>query len=218
MFCQDKGLEITYKTVSKYDIEQLKKDPSIDNFKLEYIKNIKEDYESLTYTLKASKKESIFETVIEMDIDSRKSPIKELIRNQRFYVNEEHLIEQKNFLGEKLLIIEDAHKQNWKLLPESIEILDYECKKATLTYTEAGQKFEIVAWFAPDLNYNFGPKGFHGLPGLILKLERNNVLVFEATSIKSKEDIYIFKPNEGKKITREKINVRMEATIKKMSQ
>lgn len=215
---QNKGIEVTYKTISNYDISQLDKDPSIDSFKLEYAKRLKANYEEMTYVLKASKQESIFETIDQLQIGYNDNSIAKIEKNQKHYVNDDEYIFQTNFQGQDLLIIENSFSQDWKIVDEEIEILGFNCKKAILTYTEADQEFNISAWFAPAINYNYGPKGFHGLPGLILKIERNDVLIYEATELKEKKNLLITVPYRGKKITREEFDKRMLDIINMMKQ
>ncbi|MCW3170379.1 GLPGLI family protein [Chryseobacterium sp. 09-1422] len=55
----------------------------------------------------------------------------------------------------------------WNLSNEFDEILNYKVQKAT---TEFGGR-TWVAWFAKDIPIQDGPYKFHGLPGLILKIE-----------------------------------------------
>ncbi len=217
-YSQSDGIKVKYKTVSNYDISKLENDPTIDTYKLDYAKKLKSYNEEMTYTLKASRQESIFETIYQMDIGAEINPIANFERDQKFYINTEEYIEAKNFQGEDLLISEDSYKQNWKIVSGNIEVLGIQCKKASLTYKEADNEMSIIAWFAPNLNYSFGPKGFHGLPGLILKIERNDVLILEATEIKDIKSLFITKPYKGKRITRESFNNRMLAIIEKMKQ
>jgi GLPGLI family protein len=61
----------------------------------------------------------------------------------------------------------DEKKQVWKISPETQKIGSYNAQKAT---TQFGGR-DWVAWFATDLPFPDGPYKFHGLPGLIVKLE-----------------------------------------------
>ena len=62
---------------------------------------------------------------------------------------------------------DDSAKFDWKILPEKAKIGDYNTQKATTEY--GGRKW--TAWFAQDLPFQDGPYKFHGLPGLIVKIE-----------------------------------------------
>ena len=56
---------------------------------------------------------------------------------------------------------------NWKILPETKKIGEYETQKATASF--GGR--ERIAWFSKDIPFQDGPYKFHGLPGLIVKAE-----------------------------------------------
>src|SRR5690606_33728451 len=52
------------------------------------------------------------------------------------------------------------------------------CYKATTIYQVKYGKKEfthpVVAWYSPELPFNFGPQGYGNLPGLILELQIRN--------------------------------------------
>lgn len=67
-------------------------------------------------------------------------------------------------------------KQDWKITSESKKIGVYTCYKAIsekVLVNRNGNEYlsPVVAWFAPELPYSYGPKDFNGLPGLILELQ-----------------------------------------------
>lgn len=61
----------------------------------------------------------------------------------------------------------DERKIDWKILPEKMKIGEFEAQKAISYF--AGRKW--MAWFSTELPFQDGPYKFHGLPGLIIKLE-----------------------------------------------
>lgn len=63
--------------------------------------------------------------------------------------------------------VSDDRKLIWKILPDRQKIGDFNTQKATTEF--AGRKWE--AWFSSELPFQDGPYKFHGLPGLIIKLE-----------------------------------------------
>ncbi len=67
----------------------------------------------------------------------------------------------------KWLGYEDKTKMDWKIQPEKTKIGEYNAQKAT---TEFGGR-QWTAWFSPDIPLQDGPYKFHGLPGLIVKVE-----------------------------------------------
>lgn len=58
-------------------------------------------------------------------------------------------------------------KFDWKILNEKEKIGTYNTQKATADF--GGRKW--TAWFTSDLPFQDGPYKFHGLPGLIVKIE-----------------------------------------------
>ena len=70
-------------------------------------------------------------------------------------------------LGTDQYKVEDNRKLNWVILDEKENVGKYTAQKATTTF--GGR--EWTAWFTTDLPFQDGPFKFHGLPGLIVKLE-----------------------------------------------
>lgn len=70
-------------------------------------------------------------------------------------------------IGQTKMKVEDERKIDWKILPEKEKIGDFETQKAeTEMY---GRKW--TAWFTTEIPIQDGPYKFHGLPGLIVKIE-----------------------------------------------
>ncbi len=114
---------------------------------------------------------------------------------------------QKNAYGDLFLL--PNKKVKWKLSKESKKIGKYNCFKATTRYTidNGGDNVfdkKVVAWYTPEINSNFGPRGYHGLPGLILSLQ-DDIYLFTATELKlnQKKEAKISKPTKGKKMSNE---------------
>lgn len=61
----------------------------------------------------------------------------------------------------------DETKMNWKITEEKAKIGSYNTQKATADF--GGRKWN--AWFTSDIPLQDGPYKFHGLPGLIVKIE-----------------------------------------------
>ncbi|WP_027376865.1 GLPGLI family protein [Kaistella palustris] len=61
----------------------------------------------------------------------------------------------------------DDSKFNWKILNQKEKIGSYNTQKATTDF--GGRKW--TAWFTSDIPLQDGPYKFHGLPGLIVKIE-----------------------------------------------
>lgn len=63
--------------------------------------------------------------------------------------------------------VTDKRKLAWKILPDKEKIGELNTQKASVNF--AGRNW--TAWFATDIPIQDGPYKFHGLPGLIVKLE-----------------------------------------------
>lgn len=63
--------------------------------------------------------------------------------------------------------VSDNRAMNWKILPEKEKIGEFNAQKASLYF--AGRIW--TAWFVSDIPIQDGPYKFHGLPGLIIKIE-----------------------------------------------
>ncbi|MGY5847964.1 GLPGLI family protein [Salegentibacter sp. HM20] len=75
----------------------------------------------------------------------------------------------------------------WELSQEKKNIIGFTCYRATSTeklYSRQGHFYyrDVVAWFAPEIPLNFGPKHYKGLPGLILEINRDEFTI-SATEI-----------------------------------
>lgn len=119
-------------------------------------------------------------------------------------------------LGSPLILILDE-SLNWELTGEKKQHGDYELYKATTLRKEGTRELPIVAWFAKELPYSFGPIGFNGLPGLILELQTANV-IFKAKEI-SKHHIKINIPKSKRELAYQEYYLRldkeMESIMKK---
>lgn len=101
------------------------------------------------------------------------------------------------------IILEKDVKVDWKLLNETKKIQEFICYKATTTikYNNGVGDFqkELIAWFCPKIPYSFGPKGYGGLPGIILEFQENNITI-GAKKIVFNKETKITEP-KGKTIT-----------------
>lgn len=76
-------------------------------------------------------------------------------------------IQYTDMISMKTFGYEDTSKFNWKISPEKMKIGEYNTQKATADF--GGRKW--TAWFSQDIPFQDGPYKFHGLPGLIVKIE-----------------------------------------------
>ncbi|MFK7776292.1 MAG: GLPGLI family protein [Saprospiraceae bacterium] len=132
-------------------------------------------------------------------------------------ITEGTMIEKQDFMGKKFLIKGDVEKYKWKLTGEQEKILDYVCQKAT--YQDSTRN--LVAWFTPQIPVATGPGSISGLPGMVLKLDRNDgEMVIIATSVELKEigKNEIKAPKKGKKVTKDEFQKIQEEKMKEMSE
>lgn len=98
-------------------------------------------------------------------------------------------IEHKQSYGEHLNIEYPFDEFDWIITKEKKIIGKYICYKAKtykLDYNpidKGFRRFNITAWFTPEIPIPFGPKGMDGLPGLVLEASSGRI-VFFATHIK----------------------------------
>jgi len=107
---------------------------------------------------------------------------------------------QFDLKGRKFLIEEALEDQDWMLTKETKKIDQYLCYKAVLNNSEK----RVEVWYTREIKAAHGPKGYYGLPGLILELKEGKKNVsFHKIHLLSKEKTNIKPPTEGEKITRE---------------
>ena len=94
---------------------------------------------------------------------------------------------------------------DWKIVNNSKEINGYECFKAEVIlkadkmHTKDRQ---VTAWFTNKIPVSHGPRGFAGLPGLILELQVDDIdFVANKITFKNKDDVKINAPTKGIKLT-----------------
>ena len=143
---------------------------------------------TLEYTLKFNENKSIFEKKKQLEI--KKNILLEVrLGKGSFYYDREFndLIYRRETYGETFLI--SYPETEWKVTNETKKINGYLCGKAITTIVENSRvkrTSTIIAWFAFDLPYNFGPNQFIGLPGLVLELNYIGKYKLNATKIENK--------------------------------
>lgn len=123
-------------------------------------------------------------------------------------------LKQEGFMGRAFIITEPVEKLKWKITPEKVKYLDFECIKATMTDEEGD---EVVAWFAPAIPVKAGPASYGQLPGAILMLSKGDKkLEIKATKVEMGEVETIKQPKDGKKVTVEEYDKIVEEKMKEM--
>lgn len=126
------------------------------------------------------------------------------------------LIEQREFMTRLFLIEDDLDSDEWKISGNQKMILDYPCMEASKSDT-AGIITKV--WFAPTFPVRGGPSTFCNLPGMVLEVDINDgKQVYLAKSIDmADQDKDLFKrPKDGKKVTREEYDTIVAEKMKEM--
>ena len=167
---------------------------SISEFKL--IKNLALDGENLEMAI----------------LDSRAKKEIYIFKNKIYHNNSNGLFKENEFL------IIDPLNQNWVYTNETKIIDGYTCYKATNEYiVDNGKIFKhpVIAWFCPQIPISIGPRGYGGLPGLILELQEWNS-VFGVEKIEFSNNVKeIILPQEGKIISEQEYQNKVGEAVKK---
>lgn len=136
------------------------------------------DKESIFYSYKKYSEDSI--SVAEADKGKFYVPNADILykiekkNGQTFFLTSDYGLDK--------IKVNDDRIMNWKILEDKQRILGYDVQKATINF--AGRSWS--AWFTTDLPIQDGPYKFHGLPGLIVKIEDTTKShIFELTGIKN---------------------------------
>jgi GLPGLI family protein len=114
-------------------------------------------------------------------------------------VEDSLFVEKNQDYLEKKITVKDTINKKWTITKDSKEIMGYKCYKATsekIVINSVGIfKNDVIAWFCPQLPYQFGPMGYGKLPGLIFELQTKYAL-FGIKNILINKENQICKPNK----------------------
>jgi len=149
-----------------------------------------------------------------MDSDSNDALEKSLAKGT-YYINtiEKTIHHEGDFFGQNLIIYYDKPLYEWVVENKKKIINNYNCQKATtIVENTNGVKTKVTAWFTNDLNLNYGPKNYFGLPGLIIELhELDSVYYLKSLKFNNQKlDI----PNKGKLVSFEEYEKMIKGAIK----
>ncbi|WP_378184048.1 GLPGLI family protein [Aquimarina sp. SS2-1] len=117
--------------------------------------------------------------------------------------------------GKEYLIEEELSKESWEITNETKTMFGYRCKKALLHKQEevhftgvygeylTKNKKPIVIWYTEEISSKFGPSGYWGLPGLIVKVVEDDAVISLDKVLFSLDGFEVKPPETGEKITRE---------------
>jgi GLPGLI family protein len=213
-FSQTRNGIIYYsKKLNRIDLNETNKTSKKDQLMLE---DIQQHIENFEYLLKFNETSAVYKQIEETNSDNSLDLINlQLAKifagfNGLVYYDKLHTIKQFDFTGQKFLIEHKTNQYDWKLTNENQNICGYNSYKATLTEKIEGswgsKDIEITAWYTPDIPLNYGPDGYSGLPGLIIHLERNNIITYFNKIELFDNVIEIRKPTKGRRVSFEEFN------------
>lgn len=152
------------------------------------------------------------------------------------------ILEEEDIFGKEFLISEPLTQLNWKLGTETKKIGVYTCIKAELVIPVTDQERKeyadflerektkpsvfklpepkdrtVIAWYTPEIPVSFGPKNYWGLPGLILELQEEDLVILcQKVTLNSKENFKIKAPSKGDKVSRKKFEEIQKKKIESM--
>ena len=207
-------------TVVKYKMVKAGFEKSSSNTTSKELQNMAEDmfnaYDKVECELIYDKNKSLFRQVEKLGMDDDRAYkmasvfvngnyIRDNIKNEKV---KQHRIEDEEY---NVLYSVDEYK--WELVNETKEISGYKCYKAKTYYDVVNKKktttskVEVVVWYSPEIPCNYGPRGFDGLPGLVLEAQPNKTFYLYATNINfnvKRKDTDIEKALKGSYITKQK--------------
>jgi GLPGLI family protein len=130
-----------------------------------------------------------------------------------YYIDHELNIELE-VQNDGTIIKKSNTKSSWILLNETKNIDSYLCYKAKYEKKYIGRDgkektINIIAWYAPQLPYAFGPKDYNDLPGLILELtEKETTYLATNINLNPIKKVYVKLP-KGKYIPEEEFTKRI---------
>ncbi|MBR9913939.1 MAG: GLPGLI family protein [Algicola sp.] len=237
--------QATYKSKRKIDI-QLDSTQMDTGMHQQMVEMLKKQFEK-TYLLTFNKNESIYKEEeslappqpqgMEMVmVNTGGSDVLYKNTQEKRYVNQ-------NESFSKIFLIKDHLKDiAWKLEPDTKNIGEYTCFKATTTREvedlESGisingdkdlntsenkvpkmKTITITAWYTPQIPVSTGPGNYQGLPGLILEVnDGSETVICSKIVLNPKEATTIEEPKKGKVVTQEAYDAIMEKKLKEMEE
>ena len=126
----------------------------------------------------------------------------------QYFSFDNNFYHQKNSFGQDFIVIKP--KLEWSITNVSKKIGKYTCFKAVtqkrIESSNGISYHKVIGWFSPSIPFNYGPNGYGGLPGLILRLDEGN-LSYTLKSIEKLDFLEFKMPTKGKKITLKEFNL-----------
>jgi len=127
------------------------------------------------------------ESVFKLDSVNRVEKVKVVGNGEYGFRNKDNsYLCNENFMNSNYTIKGSVKDLEWEIKEDTLTVGGYKCTKATLK-----QMPDVVVWFTPDIPVSSGPYMFHGLPGLVMKMQ-NNFEETVATRIAYQGDVNVF--------------------------
>lgn len=187
------------------DTSKIKND-NVKQMMLQTVQKMKKDMPSASYELKFSSKKSIFKMKKKMSVDNAidfDNIAGFSDADGEFYTDLGKELSLRKIKAWNNEYIIRSNFSKWNIMDGKSKIFGFQCLKATTQkQLDNGDIIEVVAWFAKDIPFNFGPKDYAGLPGLILEIEERGIRFYaiEIDLNNKKHDIKL--PDVKKSITK----------------
>ena len=200
LYSQNEGYAI-------YKVKTLEKNKEISTDNLDQklitaIENSGKELENLKFKLLFNSNYSLYQEIEMLDNDANDNVSKKLSKifsgySGWVYSNSKrnNIVEVKEIFGKKYFVESKINDFQWKIINKNEIVNGYNCNVATTKVKEEGRngikEITVTAWFTNDLNLPFGPNGFSGLPGLIIQIQKGNIITYltEIKFEKNKENI-----------------------------
>jgi GLPGLI family protein len=242
MFAQDFSGRATYRTHRKssfkLDSTTIATNPGIQEQMEAQMRKMFQK----TFTLDFTKSESMYKEEQELDAPKEPSANGSVMvmsfgggGTDVLYKNilENRMANKKELMGKVFLIKDNLVAYDWELTGETKNIGNYTCYKAKFEREEEDiqinmidgevkeekviKKRTTVAWYTPDVPISNGPRGYGGLPGLILEVNDGDLtIVCSEIVLNPKEVKEIKEPIKGKIVTRKKFGAIAKEKTKEM--
>ena len=202
IFCQDYHQGEIYYTVEF--IGELNENDPFD----QYLETIIPSLDELTYVLKYNQDSSYYGSLKILENESKRTiyPALILAGKANHYQSKNGNAYELD-LGDKTFLVHQKDIK-WQLTNDSRKIGEFDCKKAeAIILADNGQvkqEIKVQAWYAAEIPVSYGPKGFKGLPGLILSLTYGDFL-YKADRLEFKK-VKVPKPKDMQILSEDEFN------------
>ncbi|MBW1295933.1 GLPGLI family protein [Aquimarina litoralis] len=212
------------KGMDKQDLDLIKdkaKDHSEELEKYGYASVLRiDDKKSIYYPLKKQFNDTINSTV-SYGKDGKQTFISRETSEKEYKIvyidqNKKQKTSVEYAYGKEYLIDEELDILGWEITKQTKTMFGYLCKKALVFKKEKEQFISygygnyrrkgmrpVEVWYTEEINSSFGPLGYWGLPGLVVKVVEEDATVVLDRILYTLDGFEVKPPTQGEKITRE---------------